>query len=414
MITEKTEQQKENLSLEETEKQLKQELAKENFPPEKVATVKMQLTEVLIKRAKTEMIYMNQSKCTQLLEEAWNLSPQMPEVVIPLARSLLGLHKEEQAELILKAYVKYNPDDMEALKLYVRAVYKKNPWDALKLCYPNKQPHPKTTESLLIFIPDVLLACFNARSEPPDDAPFDRIGCYERLIEMKRETSPLPILQHKVKMNPNSAGELIALAKYYYGQQEYFEAVAILQKSIDIKPTIEAKELLQQAIRNRGVDIYTFCQAIVDGDVLKYKGYIVKGTGPCVRSGSMSSKSMYQSYDVVIPCAKSRTRGIFLVSSISAALDIVYGKDLIPIVLGDSSGYSGSRVNFSGRFEGEFQYVYIEIKGRKRLSSLAPESESHAPLRKRQRQVQPLVEPFIDDDISKSVPVLVNCTVSSY
>lgn len=235
-----------SLTLEEQERDLREKLTQRSLPAETASSFRSQLTEVLLKRAQAASSRLQEGESTKLLVEAWKLSPMDPNVAVTLGRTLAMANESEKAARVLAPYLEQHADDLEALELYVRIVGGQDPWAVLRLLYPNGKLRPSLSQAMKDSLPGLLLTGFRSKKEPAD-APFDRGGCYERLMELKPGTSPLPLLQYRVEANPDSVEALNALARYHMDKGAFPEAIRLLRKSVSFAGLSGTKELLARA-----------------------------------------------------------------------------------------------------------------------------------------------------------------------
>ncbi|MCX7001282.1 MAG: hypothetical protein NT106_13465 [Candidatus Sumerlaeota bacterium] len=236
-------------SIEYAEKILRQELKDLGNDENSLPVIKKTLTRILMKKAQKTTNEVDVKGNLTCLQEAYDLSSDDPEVALTyihaLQRYYTDSHNEKMVQ-VLKSFVNKHPENIEAVELLATQVWKKNPWEALALLYPNNAPHPQATKNMKALLPEVLLACFNTKPYPKD-APFDKCSCYERLMAIKPDVSPLPLLQFKVSLNPHSPADLFNLGNYYLQQQQYEKAVEFLSKSASIENREEVIKSLSVA-----------------------------------------------------------------------------------------------------------------------------------------------------------------------
>ncbi len=237
------------LSLEEQASYFRVQSKAEDLSQEQRSSVKTRLTQILLKRAAEAIEHQEISKANAWLEEAWTVSPEDRDVALAYARLLLSQDRNDpRIGAIVKPCVYSNPDDLEVLEIFAAQAVDSDPWPVLKLVYPNGQLLPRVAESgkMRSILADVLLACFNSKAYP-FDAPFGRISCYERLMDLKPRTSPLPLLLYKAEHNPTSAQAHYDLGHYYHTYEDYGKAIDALEYSIRLRYDEQAVQLLQSS-----------------------------------------------------------------------------------------------------------------------------------------------------------------------
>lgn len=235
------------LPLEDQAKFLENQLMNSNLPEDEVSLIKSQLAQILLKQAEDAKDRIDFTKCQELLEKACTLSPETREIAKTYVSFMVEQNKNDpNLFVILKPYVMKHPDDLEILELFVIGIWKSDPGYVLKVLYSDNKLRPDVTEKIKALLPDILLACFN--SQPyPSDAPFDAISCYEHLIAIKSDTSPLPLLKYKVRQNPNSTQAHFDLGNYYYKQGDWISAVNSFQKSYQFSQDENTLKILKSA-----------------------------------------------------------------------------------------------------------------------------------------------------------------------
>jgi len=196
------------------------------------------------RKAEDEIDY---KQSLSLLEEAWLLDPDYPGLCLNYVR---GLDRYSPGDVrinhILKTHMKRHPEDMDAVEFLVYHVWKKDPWKALELLYPGKAPHPRATEGMRKLIPGVLLACFQS-DHCPRDAVMNRSECYEHLMDLRPDTSPLPLLEHQVMKEPRSARGYFQLGEYYYNLRKFDKAIPCLKEALSLEESEPTRHILTRA-----------------------------------------------------------------------------------------------------------------------------------------------------------------------
>lgn len=239
-----------SVSLADQEDQLRKQIQRQAVKDPSVPALRTALARVLMQKTKQEMDHLYFANSVSFLTEAWNLSPDTPGLAGMYVGVLERNHKpaEEIAEM-LRAHVKNYPDNMEAIDLLLPHIWEKEPWAALGMAYPDNAPHPMASEKTKEMLPQILLACFNARPYPAG-APFDRASCYERLMALQPNASPLPLLLCRVELKPDSVQDLDNLGAYYLGQKDFGNALPVLRKLTSLRNdarTLETVKTAEQA-----------------------------------------------------------------------------------------------------------------------------------------------------------------------
>lgn len=229
------------------EKDLRKQLAHENLDPHSYSPTKEKLAVILMIRAEPEKDRVNYGKYQDLLEEAWQLSPDTSGLAITLATFLSEQRdQEERVVEILFPYLKFHPNDLNAMNLFLEHSENAPPWIVLQILFPDAKPYPNCTPQIMAIIQRALLDCFYTQPYP-DKAPFDRITCYEHLLKLNPGISPLPLLKLKVETDPESAENHYELGQYYSQQKEYENAIGELEKALSLKNEPRIEIALQQA-----------------------------------------------------------------------------------------------------------------------------------------------------------------------
>jgi len=167
------------------EKHLRARLANRDLTADQASSTKAQLARVLMKRAELATLKRDYDQSRRYLEEARRYAPETPGLAVALVRVLQKQNENDPRIVqILRPHLEKNPDDVEAIEIYVNQIWKTDPWAALKVIYPDNKPHPKATRATKDLLPQILLACYN--SEPyPKDAPLDRDTCRQHLMALR-------------------------------------------------------------------------------------------------------------------------------------------------------------------------------------------------------------------------------------
>lgn len=195
------------MSPEEAERAIRLELSDPDIAPERVEDLKKQLADVLIKRAELMELKREYAQSARYLEEAWKLAPGKPGLI--QARIDILKKRDRDASGIvgfLKPWLAEHPDDIETAELYVKEIWKTEPWEALKVVYPKNEISPKATPAMKELLPDILEACYKSGAFPMD-AQLNREECRRHLLALK----PDAVLE---EIADDSAGGLFVSKPY--------------------------------------------------------------------------------------------------------------------------------------------------------------------------------------------------------
>jgi len=123
-----------------------------------------------------------------LLEESWRLAPATPGAGLALARALEQRDRNDRrVNDTLKTYLEHQPNDTDAIHLYVERIWRFDAAAALRALYPQGRLHPQLNKQIRALVPSILLACHQTSPYPPH-APFNRQTCYRHYLALKAET----------------------------------------------------------------------------------------------------------------------------------------------------------------------------------------------------------------------------------
>lgn len=235
--------------LDRLERQLRGELRNPG-PETNLSSTKTALARVLVRGATEYIDRMDYTGALKLLDEAWQLAPATPR----LASEYLWIlgrqgNKTECPLPILRAYLSDNPGDTEGIGILASRLMAKDPVAALEYLYPGNAPHPKASREMQDLLPKALLACFQAVPYPAN-APFGKEECYQRLMAIRPDASPLPLLQYRAEASPTSATALWQLAECYRSEKNPWAAIPVLRQCLALQQNPEAASALAEECRD--------------------------------------------------------------------------------------------------------------------------------------------------------------------
>lgn len=184
------------------------------------------LAHVLLALADSDMDMVRKEDAKQKFQMAFNLAPDMQGLAPTLVESMRNRRGwKGEGYSILRDYLAVYQDEVEVIELALECDWSSDPWFMLNVVYPKATPHSDATKTIHRAIPDVLLACFNLGTCPAN-APFDRIECYEHLMEIEPATDPSPWVVLKIQGDHALAYPITRWAKWSE-QQGHLLAAAL-------------------------------------------------------------------------------------------------------------------------------------------------------------------------------------------
>jgi len=234
-------------NLDRIERELREKLDSEKPDSDMYSPVRDQLTILLMikaERAEDRVAYM---KSVMYLIEAHQMSPDMGEPLEALV-SFLSRNTKYNYMIpdILVPHINTHTDDIQSINAFMEYIEYAEPWQVLQVFFPDGRPYRNATPEMKEHMEKALRECFHSHLYP-EEVPFDRITCYEHIMNLNPQASPLPLLLLKVESDSENPDNHHNLARYYVKQEQYEKAMGSFQKALDLNHNPSIASELEEA-----------------------------------------------------------------------------------------------------------------------------------------------------------------------
>lgn len=227
-------------------------------------TCQKRLIDLCLAQAKESANHLKNSMAKEWYQRALRADPDNCSVHRQYATFTAQLRTSSTEEVteIMKVYLMTCQDDITAGELFVLKVGLHDPGGVLLWLFPNGSLRADISPETLRFVPDVLRVGFQTGVKPPG-APFGPEECYEWLLRLKPDEPLMPLLVYRTRVSPESAQAHYDLGYHLLATGEFAAAMASLSSSLQIQPSLEARNALTRATEG-------FSQAMLQAARAKY------------------------------------------------------------------------------------------------------------------------------------------------
>lgn len=245
-------------SLDDSERKTRGELKNTNLTNDEINLLNFKLAQILMKKSEQLIDRANYESALASLEEAYNISPDSPNLIYKYV-DLLTKTKKPEDKIIsaLKSYIQNNPNDYKSIKLLSYHNYKKEPFEVVKILYLNKTLLSNADIELKNIAADALILCYNSKPYP-ENFIFDKVQCYEQYLLLKPQSDKAPLYIAKIEKEPQKYDNYYDFAIYLEGQNKKQDALNVYERISQLFPgkqeIEEKKKVLISAILKENID----------------------------------------------------------------------------------------------------------------------------------------------------------------